>query len=919
MEELTVIQHNVIKWTKKRANELYNTYSQISPQIILINATGLKEEESLKLYGYNVHKKNNSNENHSGIAIAVKKNVSYKIHDDSMEDVLAIEVETTRGPVILCTTYIPPRRPTFPYQDLLKHIRKNMPVYIVGDLNARHRCLGHTTDNIMGSALNNLINRNLITHLGPNFKTWIAPMGTGTPDIILCNQKAHLNVSINQGPLTSSDHLPIILKISTKPIVSQGKKSYKIKKANWTKFKETLTVKAEQINLNSHIVNKEFIDNKLLQWHNIMQEAMKSSIPESEITILPFPRETEKIKQLQRHYNHLKTVGENNGWTMVQRNLYKSIQNQLTEEHTKNYHQNWKKVIEDIDLKTNEPREFWANIRRIMGGTQEQILYLKNNQGNKCYEDNDKEKLFREIWEQVFQITPEENRLFCPQKEQMVETFLNNNSHRINQHIYADLQRLNPLCALTKPIEIHHILTVLKSFKDSSPGESKIRKSILENTPKIMFQKMKDIFNLTLSMGYYRNYFKIAMLCLIGKSKKNLTLPINYRPISLLEVTGKIFEKIINNRIVKYLEDNNHFNPNQHGFRRGRGTQTAIATLYEIIAKSQMNNERCNVICRDITKAFDKVWHKGLKYKIFNNFPEIIEKLLCNYLDNRFAKIKVNEHIGPPIPLKSGVPQGGILSPTLFIMFTADMPPPSAGCYNIIFADDSTQVVTYPGKSKLMLARRTEREVEKINKYEQEWKIQTNKNKFQVISVSSTKPINIQIDNQRRPFDRTATILGLTISTYGIKSHIKQRTGRARSQLQKLKRFKQLKSETRIRLYKALIRPILEYPSIPICVSSQTSLREIQRVQNIAIRGAAKEKPNETRSTNQQLHEKFKVEAINTRIYNQAKTTWQKMEILYPELINSLSESVESTPKDHAWWPSTCRFISNPPPEPIFI
>ena len=90
-------------------------------------------------------------------------------------------------------------------------------------------------------------------------------------------------------------------------------------------------------------------------------------------------------------------------------------------------------------------------------------------------------------------------------------------------------------------------------------------------------------------------------------------------------------------------------------------------------------------------------------------------------------------------------------------------------------------------------------------------------------------------------------------------------------------------------------------------------------MQNIAIRGAAKEKPNETRSTNQQLHEKFKVEAINTRIYNQAKTTWQKMEILYPELINSLSESVESTPKDHAWWPSTCRFISNPPPEPIFI
>ena len=119
MDQITIIQHNVMKWSKVRANELANIYYQYNPEVILLHSTGLKHHEKLKIYQYNVHQKNYLNENNAGIAIAVKKNTKYKLHDDTSDDILAIQLETERGPVIICTLYVPPRRNILPIQDFI--------------------------------------------------------------------------------------------------------------------------------------------------------------------------------------------------------------------------------------------------------------------------------------------------------------------------------------------------------------------------------------------------------------------------------------------------------------------------------------------------------------------------------------------------------------------------------------------------------------------------------------------------------------------------------------------------------------------------------------------------------------------------------------------------------------------------------
>ena len=203
MEELVILQHNALNW-KTRSHELMNIYNKTNPEVILLNSTCLKQNERLKMFNYNTYQRNIKDELHAGIAIAIRKDIKHRILDDTTDDLLAVELDTTRGPVVICTLYIPPRRSLLPVQDLMKFIRQNKPVYVIGDINANHTSLGNNTCNTRGRAINNLIQRNLVYHIGPNFDTWFHTTRTGRPDIVLANQNIHHNITITEEPITTS-------------------------------------------------------------------------------------------------------------------------------------------------------------------------------------------------------------------------------------------------------------------------------------------------------------------------------------------------------------------------------------------------------------------------------------------------------------------------------------------------------------------------------------------------------------------------------------------------------------------------------------------------------------------------------------------------------------------------------------------
>lgn len=126
MESIKIIQHNVLHWSTRKFH-LTNIYQEINPDIILINSHGMKEEENIKISGYNSYTKNIYNELHDGIAILIKNNIQYKIKDDFLTNFLEVIVETTLGPISIATTYIPPRRQFLPFPNVHRLAYNNHP------------------------------------------------------------------------------------------------------------------------------------------------------------------------------------------------------------------------------------------------------------------------------------------------------------------------------------------------------------------------------------------------------------------------------------------------------------------------------------------------------------------------------------------------------------------------------------------------------------------------------------------------------------------------------------------------------------------------------------------------------------------------------------------------------------------------
>ena len=151
-----------------------------------------------------------------------------------------MEIETSLGPIIVATTYLPPRRPFLPYTDMHRLLSNSVPTYILGDFNGRHTTFGNRDCNTVGKSLINLINQGKMIHLGPHFSTFFSHNALTSPDKIFSNKHHYLNCISEPGELTTSDHLPIIFKLSTSPFLVEKPKVYKTHKADWDMFQAKL-------------------------------------------------------------------------------------------------------------------------------------------------------------------------------------------------------------------------------------------------------------------------------------------------------------------------------------------------------------------------------------------------------------------------------------------------------------------------------------------------------------------------------------------------------------------------------------------------------------------------------------------------------------------------------------------------------
>ena len=359
------------------------------------------------------------------------------------------------------------------------------------------------------------------------------------------------------------------------------------------------------------------------------------------------------------------------------------------------------------------------------------------------------------------------------------------------------------------------ILKKLQRIKaEKSQGPDGIHPMLLKSCASAVAMPLSLIFASSLETGIVPEDWKSAEIVPIYKKKGSRTEPTNYRPISLTAVVCKVMESLIKDRIVDYVENNRLMTKHQHGFVKHRSCLTNLLETFEAWTEALNEGYGVDVIYLDYRKAFDSVSHKKLitKLKMLGLRGKLL-RWIEQFLTGRKMRVGIRGTFSMWIWVLSGVPQGSVLGPLLFLLFVNDLPEWIISSIKM-FADDTKIWRTLKTESDGVLLQS---DIDSLLEWSKKWQLTFNPEKCKTMHLGHgphTEYHMVDAGNRIKLAEvDTEKDLGIYV-TSDLKSSAQcaQAVRKANSVLAMVRRnFKRLDAEDFLVIYKAYIRPHLEY------------------------------------------------------------------------------------------------------------
>lgn len=379
------------------------------------------------------------------------------------------------------------------------------------------------------------------------------------------------------------------------------------------------------------------------------------------------------------------------------------------------------------------------------------------------------------------------------------------------------------------------------------------------------------------------------MILKLGKPGEDVK---SYRPISLLPIISKVLEILILKRLMPIIESKDLIPNHQFGFRRQHSTIEQVHRLVEKIQTAFDRKEYCSAVFLDISQAFDKVWHQGLLYKAKRVLPLNLYLLIRSYLSQRLFYVNCENEISSLHSIEAGVPQGSVLGPILYLLFTHDLPT-TDGVLTGTFADDTAILTT--AKDPVEASAKLQTSLDQISNWLKQWRLKANEAKSVHVTFTTRKDTcpQTRINNIMIPQSETTKYLGIYLDRrLTWRSHILAKRKflgiQSRNMFWLLNRQSSLSLENKLLIYKSVLKPVWTYGIQLWGTTSNSNIEILQRFQSKTLRIMAKAP---WYMTNNQIHRDLKISLIKDEIKH-ITAKYRERLLLHPnELASSLMSS----------------------------